>query len=129
MIGANTSPLGVILFVMMEVAKIPFNHMIRAFMPFYVPLIILLILITFFPTISLWLPRLIEGLQASGPWSQSRWSRLSCAPTWCFAPMITWITLDPQPFIKRCREAGNKCMVMEPGKAFSLAQAIEGNQA
>ena len=38
-------------------------------------------------------------------------------------------TVDPQPFIKRCREAGNKCMVMEPGKAFSLAQAIEGNQA
>ena len=66
MIGANTPPFGVILFVMMEVAKIPFNRMVKAFMPFYVPLIVLLILITFFPTISLWLPRLIEGSQASG---------------------------------------------------------------
>lgn len=61
MIGANTPPFGVILFVMMEVAQIPFNRMVKAFMPFYIPLALLLILITFFPLISLWLPRLLNG--------------------------------------------------------------------
>lgn len=56
MIGANTPPFGLILFVMMEVAKVPFNKLVRAFLPFYFPLLILLLLITFFPAISLWLP-------------------------------------------------------------------------
>jgi hypothetical protein len=61
MIGANTPPFGVILFVMIDVAKVPFSRYVRSFMPFYIPQVLLLILITSLPALSLWLPRIIEG--------------------------------------------------------------------
>lgn len=61
MIGANTPPFGIILFVMMDVAKISMKKLVRAFIPFYIPMIVLLLLLTLFPGIVLWLPRMIEG--------------------------------------------------------------------
>ena len=77
MIGANTPPFGVILFVMMEVAKIPFNRMVRSFLPFYVPMAALLVLITFIPAISLWLPALIDKQEASGFLDNKKETRLA----------------------------------------------------
>lgn len=59
MIGANTPPFGIILFVMMDVAKVSFQKIVRAFMPFYVPLVIVLILVIVFPGLVLWLPGLV----------------------------------------------------------------------
>jgi len=61
MVGANTPPFGVILFVMMDVAKVSFSQYIRSFMPFYVPQLAILFLITFLPAICLWLPHIVEG--------------------------------------------------------------------
>jgi tripartite ATP-independent transporter DctM subunit len=61
MIGANSPPFGVILFVMIDVAKVPFSRYIRSFMPFYIPQVLLLILITSLPALSLWLPQVVEG--------------------------------------------------------------------
>lgn len=61
MIGANTPPFGVILFVMIDVAKVPFSRYVRSFMPFYIPQVLLLIIITSLPALSLWLPRIVEG--------------------------------------------------------------------
>jgi tripartite ATP-independent transporter DctM subunit len=61
MLGANTPPFGVILFVMMHVAKISFSRYVRAFMPFYIPQAVLLITITYLPALSLWLPQMVEG--------------------------------------------------------------------
>ena len=46
---------------MMDVAKVSFSQYIRSFMPFYVPQLAILFLITFLPAICLWLPHIVEG--------------------------------------------------------------------
>jgi TRAP-type C4-dicarboxylate transport system permease large subunit len=61
LIGATTPPFGVILFIMMDIAKISFGRMIKAMLPFYVPLGLALLIITYWPGLVLWLPRLIES--------------------------------------------------------------------
>jgi tripartite ATP-independent transporter DctM subunit len=56
-IGLCTPPVGSVLFIGCSVAKINIISVIRPLMPFFVAMIIALILITFLPDISLWLPR------------------------------------------------------------------------
>ncbi len=65
MVGANTPPFGVILFVMMDVAKVSFSRYIKSFMPFYIPQLAILFIITFLPAICLWLPSMVEGEKVS----------------------------------------------------------------
>ena len=38
LIGATTPPFGVILFIMMDIAQVSFGRMVRAMLPFYLPL-------------------------------------------------------------------------------------------
>jgi tripartite ATP-independent transporter DctM subunit len=59
MIGLLTPPLGMNLFVVCRIAKIPFGDSVIGVAPFIVPLVIVLIMITYIPIITLWLPRLI----------------------------------------------------------------------
>lgn len=59
MIGLLTPPVGLVLYVLARVARMPFERCARATLPFLVPLGITLLLITLFPQISLWLPTLI----------------------------------------------------------------------
>ncbi|MCG8360415.1 MAG: TRAP transporter large permease [Kiloniellales bacterium] len=61
LIGATTPPFGVILFIMMDIAKVSFAQIVRAMLPFYLPLAAALILITYFPEVALFLPQLIQG--------------------------------------------------------------------
>jgi TRAP-type C4-dicarboxylate transport system permease large subunit len=61
LIGAVTPPFGVILFIMMDIARISFGQIVHAMLPFYLPLAIALIMITYFPDLVLWLPRLFEA--------------------------------------------------------------------
>jgi tripartite ATP-independent transporter DctM subunit len=61
MIGTLTPPVGIVLFVVARVAKLPFEEVTRATAPFLIPLIVVLILITVFPELVLWLPRVIFG--------------------------------------------------------------------
>lgn len=61
LVGAITPPFGIILFVMMDVAKISTAKLSRAVLPFYIPVVALLIVIASFPLISLGLPMLIGG--------------------------------------------------------------------
>jgi tripartite ATP-independent transporter DctM subunit len=61
MIGTLTPPVGIVLFVVARVAKLPFEQVTRATAPFLVPLIVVLILITVFPELVLFLPRVIFG--------------------------------------------------------------------
>jgi tripartite ATP-independent transporter DctM subunit len=61
MIGTLTPPVGIVLFVVARVAKLPFEVVTRATAPFLVPLIAVLVLITVFPELVLWLPRLVLG--------------------------------------------------------------------
>jgi tripartite ATP-independent transporter DctM subunit len=61
MIGTLTPPVGIVLFVVARVAKLPFEVVTRATAPFLVPLVIVLLLITVFPELVLFLPRVIFG--------------------------------------------------------------------
>jgi tripartite ATP-independent transporter DctM subunit len=61
MIGTLTPPVGIVLFVVARVAKLPFEEVARATAPFLIPLIAVLILITVFPELVLFLPRVIFG--------------------------------------------------------------------
>ncbi|MBP2448004.1 TRAP transporter large permease [Rhizobium leguminosarum] len=56
MIGLLHPPLGMVLFVLSRVAKLSVERTTMAILPWLVPLFLALILITFVPTISLWLP-------------------------------------------------------------------------
>lgn len=60
-IGTLTPPIGMVLFVVARVAKLPFEVVTRATAPFLIPLIVVLILITVFPELVLFLPRVILG--------------------------------------------------------------------
>jgi tripartite ATP-independent transporter DctM subunit len=60
LIGATTPPFGVLLFIVQDIAKVSFGAVVRAILPFYVPLGIALILITYWPDLSLWLPRALK---------------------------------------------------------------------
>ncbi|EJT02425.1 TRAP transporter large permease [Rhizobium sp. CCGE 510] len=56
MIGLLHPPLGMVLFVLSRVAKLSVERTTMAILPWLVPLFLALILITFVPSISLWLP-------------------------------------------------------------------------
>lgn len=62
MIGVVTPPVGVVLYVTSNVAKVPFPRVMKATMPFLIPLGATLALVTFVPQITLWLPRLVYGV-------------------------------------------------------------------
>ncbi|MBE5978143.1 MAG: TRAP transporter large permease [Paenibacillaceae bacterium] len=57
-IGLLTPPVGAVLFIGSAVAKIPMEKVVKATLPFYLCMIITLLLITFVPAASLWLPSL-----------------------------------------------------------------------
>ncbi|MCX8998319.1 TRAP transporter large permease [Rhizobiaceae bacterium BDR2-2] len=56
MIGLLTPPVGMILFVLSRISKLSVERTTIAILPWLVPLFIALLLITFIPSISLWLP-------------------------------------------------------------------------
>lgn len=56
MIGLLTPPVGMVLFVLSRIAKISIEATTLAILPWLVPLFIALLIITFVPAISLWLP-------------------------------------------------------------------------
>ncbi|MER8590044.1 TRAP transporter large permease [Mesorhizobium sp. M1182] len=56
MIGLLHPPLGMVLFVLSRVAKLSVERTTMAILPWLVPLIVALLLITFIPAITLWLP-------------------------------------------------------------------------
>lgn len=57
-IGLLTPPVGAVLFIGSAVAKIPMEKVVKATLPFYLCMVITLLLITFVPAASLWLPSL-----------------------------------------------------------------------
>jgi len=60
-IGIITPPMGIGLYVMMGIVDIRFGELVKACLPFFVPLIGCLLLFTYVPEISLWLPNLLMG--------------------------------------------------------------------
>jgi tripartite ATP-independent transporter DctM subunit len=60
-VGVITPPVGIVLFILERISGMPLDKVIRAVLPFYVPLIIAILLVVFFPQLSLWLPGLFLG--------------------------------------------------------------------
>lgn len=56
MIGLLTPPVGMVLYVLSKVSGVPFERCVAATAPFLVPLIGVLLLLTFVPALSMWLP-------------------------------------------------------------------------
>ena len=61
MIGLLHPPMGMVLFVLARVAGLSVEKTTIAILPWLVPLLLSLVLITYIPQISLWLPRLMYG--------------------------------------------------------------------
>ena len=59
MIGLITPPVGVCLYIVSNIAKISFERTVKATLPFVLVLIIVLMLITYIPSISTFLPKLL----------------------------------------------------------------------
>ena len=57
-IGLLTPPVGAVLFIGSAVAKRPMEKVVKATLPFYLCMLVALLLITFIPQISLWLPQI-----------------------------------------------------------------------
>ena len=59
-IGLLTPPVGAVLFIGSAVAKIPMEKVVNATLPFYLCMIITLLLVTFVPAISMFIPNLLK---------------------------------------------------------------------
>ena len=61
LIGIATPPMGIGLYIVVKVGNVSFEKVTMAVLPMLVPLIIVLLLITFIPPLTLWLPNLVMG--------------------------------------------------------------------
>jgi tripartite ATP-independent transporter DctM subunit len=59
MIGLLTPPVGMVLFVLARVANMSFEDTVKACAPFLIPLLFALIIVTFVPSVTLYLPTLL----------------------------------------------------------------------
>ncbi|MBL4916758.1 TRAP transporter large permease [Szabonella alba] len=59
MLGLLTPPIGMVLYVLARVAKLPFERCVVGTAPFLIPLTVVLLLVTFVPALTMWLPTLI----------------------------------------------------------------------
>jgi tripartite ATP-independent transporter DctM subunit len=57
-IGLCTPPVGTVLFVGVGVAQTSITRVLRPLLPLYIAMIVALFVVTYFPSLSLWLPRL-----------------------------------------------------------------------
>lgn len=59
MLGLLTPPVGMVLYVLSRVAKIPFERAFVGTAPFLFPLVLVLLFITYVPIVTMWLPTMI----------------------------------------------------------------------
>ena len=59
MIGLLTPPVGMVLFILAKISKLSYEATVSAIMPWMIPLLATLALITYVPEIVLWFPRLL----------------------------------------------------------------------
>ena len=59
MIGLLTPPIGMVLYVLSRVAKVPFERCVASTAPFLVPLVLVLLMVTYIPAVVMWLPTAI----------------------------------------------------------------------
>ena len=56
MIGLLTPPMGLALFLVADIARVTMKEVLRQMLPYYIPLVITLLLITYVPGITTWIP-------------------------------------------------------------------------
>jgi tripartite ATP-independent transporter DctM subunit len=61
MIGLLTPPMGLALYLVADIAKVSMKDVLKQMLPYYVPLIVTLLLITYVPGLTTWLPRMAMG--------------------------------------------------------------------
>jgi tripartite ATP-independent transporter DctM subunit len=59
MLGLITPPVGTVLFTIQKVTNISFSSLVREVAPFYIPLFVVLGIITYFPSVVMFLPNLV----------------------------------------------------------------------
>lgn len=59
MLGLLTPPVGMVLYVLAKVSHTPFERCVVATAPFLIPLVTVLLLLTFIPSLTMWLPTMI----------------------------------------------------------------------
>lgn len=59
MIGLLTPTVGMVFHVLARVAKVPFEDCVVGTAPFLIPLVIVMVLVTFVPGLTMWLPTLL----------------------------------------------------------------------
>jgi tripartite ATP-independent transporter DctM subunit len=59
MLGLLTPPMGLSLFLVSDIAKVSVRQLLRALLPFYIPLLSTLMILTYAKDFTLWLPRMI----------------------------------------------------------------------
>lgn len=60
-LGYLTPPFGLGLFILSDITKMPVEKLARAMVPFYLPILAVLILVTYIPALSVYLPNLLMG--------------------------------------------------------------------
>jgi tripartite ATP-independent transporter DctM subunit len=61
MIGLVTPPVGLVMFVVMHITGLKLEEFVRALWPFLIALLVALLIVTYVPAVSLFLPRLVYG--------------------------------------------------------------------
>lgn len=61
MIGLLTPPMGLALYLVADIAKVSMKDVLKQMVPYYLPLIVTLLLITYVPSLTTWLPRMAMG--------------------------------------------------------------------
>jgi tripartite ATP-independent transporter DctM subunit len=60
MLGLLTPPMGLALFLISDIAKVSMRSVLKELLPFYIPLVGTLVIITVLPELSLWLPKMMR---------------------------------------------------------------------
>jgi TRAP-type C4-dicarboxylate transport system permease large subunit len=60
MLGLLTPPMGLALFLISDIAQVSMRAVLKELLPFYPPLLATLAMITLFPELSLWIPKMIR---------------------------------------------------------------------
>jgi tripartite ATP-independent transporter DctM subunit len=61
-IGFLSPPFGIGLYVLSDITHLSIEKLSRAMIPFFIPILFVLFLVTYFPSISMWLPNLLMGV-------------------------------------------------------------------
>jgi tripartite ATP-independent transporter DctM subunit len=60
MIGLITPPMGLSLFMVSKIANVSIKDVVREVVPYYIPLVVTLLIVTYVPSLILWIPNMLK---------------------------------------------------------------------